>query len=107
MKIRCTRKRNHSRVYHNKFCSIVSCLPDVMGKGWKGFTDIRSCDQNDFCMLEIRPGVGGPIQPECFFVSSTGADHTQPSVVIEVGRLKCNPSKFSNHIALFIGQGNP
>src|SRR5690554_7623098 len=106
MKIGCTCKRNHPGVNHYKFSSVISCLPNVMGEGWKGFTDIGPCDQNDFCMFEISPGIGGAIQAKGFFISSSSAHHTQPSVVIKIGSFEGYTSELPDHITFFIGQGD-
>ncbi len=98
-----TGNRRHPRIDHNEFGSVVTCLPNVMRQCRESLGDVGSGNDDHFRMLQVLPGIGNTIQTKGLFISGTGTDHAESTIVIEIGGFQGNPGKLTHHVALFIG----
>ncbi len=65
---------------------------------------LRAGDHDHLGSDDVRPRVGRPVDPERFLVGRGRADHAQPAVVIDVGRLQPHAGELTHQVRFFRGQ---
>ena len=94
------RERRNARILDDDLCALLARLPDVVRRDRRAFGDVRAGDPDDVGADHVRPRVGRPVDAERFLVGCAGADHAQPSVVVDVRRLQAHPGELAEQVGL-------
>jgi hypothetical protein len=80
--------------------ALLACLPDVVRGDRRALGDVRPGDPDHLGADHVRPGIRRAIDAERLLVRGTGADHAQPSVVVDERRLEADARELPEEVGL-------
>src|SRR5262249_1838254 len=98
------RNRSHTRVNYNELCALVPRLPDVVSQNRKTFANITASDQDTIRQGNVAPGVGGTVDTKGHFIGRASRNHTQPPVIVDVGRAQGHTSELAHQVGFLVSQ---
>ena len=74
----------HGRIESDDFSAVLALLPYVIAGNGRTFRDIRSREQDDLCLWNIAPRIGGTVYPEDFLRCHSCRRHAEPAVKVDI-----------------------
>ena len=100
-------QRSNPRIDDDDVRAVFAGLPHVVGGDGGTFGHIRAADPNQFCIENVVPRVGGPVDSESLLVAGGRTDHAEPPVVVDVGRAQANACKLAQQVGLLRRETGP
>jgi hypothetical protein len=96
----------NARVGDDELGAVVAGPPQVAGGDGRALGDVRADDEHDLGAGDVLPRVRGPVDAERLLVRSTGRDHAEPAVVVEVGRAQGEAGELADQVRLLVVEGD-
>src|SRR5690349_14976549 len=100
MQISLTRRRRLTRIDDDPQTAVVALLPEKLVQNRKGFSAVRSGDQQDFSERNVAPWIGRAVDAESFVVTRRRRHHAQSSVVIDIASAESGTRELSHQVSL-------
>ncbi len=79
-------------------------LPDVIGGDGGALGHVSPANPDNFRAHNVRPGVGGAVNAERFFVTGGSADHAETAVIINIAGAQGHMGELAHQVRFFGGQ---
>src|SRR5262249_49925631 len=98
------RDGSHARIGNDQTPTTVAASPDVVGCNRGALANIGTNDKQDFSLRNFAPGNRAAVDAECQLVCSSGRNHAESAVVIDMPSSHGHTSKLAQEIRFLGGE---